>query len=284
MTLAELNNYVVTSLTPALGPAESRATSRLLLEDDLGVTPTKLALNPFREIEPETLTRFRRYVEAIAGGMPPQYAVGKALFMGMAFKVTPDTLIPRPETAGLVDIITDRYAGVADLSVCDLGTGSGCIAIALSRVLPFSSVTAVDINSGALYVAQENARELKANVRFVKADILAGLPDSLGRFDIIVSNPPYIAMSEKPLMESRVKDYEPSGALFVPDSSPLEFYSSIASWAAAGSLKSSGTMFFEINPLFASDLSNMLRHKGFSCEILKDSFGKDRYAVCRLSD
>lgn len=279
MTLAELNNLIITSLTPVLGAGEARATARLLLEDDLGVSPTTLVLRGDRVLEPETESRFARYIRDIAAGMPPQYAVGKARFMGMSLKVTPSTLIPRPETAMLVDIITNAYNGRADLHACDLGTGSGCIAIALARALPFLNIEAVDISRAALDVAAQNATALNVNILVEQGDILGTLPATLAPYDFIVSNPPYIAASEGAEMEARVKDFEPQTALFVPDDDPLRFYRAIVTFAG-DSLKSDGRFYFEINPLYASQLRKMCMSQGFSCDIIPDSFGKQRFAVC----
>ena len=150
MTLTELYRKIIDELSPSLGANEAKATARLLLEDDLGVTPAVLALRGDRVLEPETITRYGRFISQIKAGEPPQYIIGSAHFMGMDLKVTPATLIPRPETAGLVDMIVDDNSGKTGLHVSDLGTGSGCIAIALSRALPFAEVDAVDISGDAL--------------------------------------------------------------------------------------------------------------------------------------
>lgn len=275
MTFAGLNDFVVKELEPSLGKGEAKATSLLLLEDCLGVDRTALLTRGDRIIEPETEERFRKMVARISAGEPPQYVVGSARFMGMTLKVTPATLIPRPETAELVDIIVDRLRGQSDLRILDVGTGSGCIAIALSRALPFARVTALDISPEALEVARENARNLRADITFVQGDILSG--DDFGRFDAIVSNPPYIAESERAAMESRVKDHEPAGALFVPDSDPLKFYKAVADYADRTDDRPS--LFFEINPLYADALKKMLDSRGFDCDLLRDSFGKIRFAV-----
>lgn len=275
MTLAGLNDFVVKELEPSLGKGEAKATSLLLLEDCLGVDRTALLIRGDRIIEPETEERFRKMVARISAGEPPQYVVGSARFMGMTLKVTPATLIPRPETAELVDIVVDRLRGRSDLRILDVGTGSGCIAIALSRALPFARVTALDISPEALEVARENARNLRADITFVQGDILSG--DDFGRFDAIVSNPPYIAESERAAMESRVKDHEPAGALFVPDSDPLKFYKAVADYADRTDARPN--LFFEINPLYADALKKMLDSRGFDCDLLRDSFGKIRFAV-----
>lgn len=282
MTLEQLYRHIIDSLTPSLGQNEAKATARLLLEDDLGVTPSMLALRGDRVLEPETVARYERFIEKIKDGEPPQYLLGSARFMGMDLKVTPATLIPRPETAELVDLIVDRYSGKTDLQVCDLATGSGCIAIALARALPFSNVMAVDNSNDALAVARENAQKLMTKVTFVQGDILGDLPRPVQSFDIIVSNPPYIADSEKAAMDKRVKDYEPASALFVPDSDPLKFYKAIADYAK-DSLTPNGTLYFEINPLFSQELRQMLASKGYQCEVLKDSFGKNRFAIVTRS-
>lgn len=276
MTLAQLNQHIVTVLTPVLGASEAKATARLLLEDDLKVTPTMLFTRGDRVLEPETVARYDRILARISAGEPPQYVIGSARFMGMDLKVTPATLIPRPETAELVDMITDRADGRTDLRILDIGTGSGCIAIALSRAIPFCSVEAIDISSDALAVARENGKTLHAPVDFRHEDILH--PDPVSEpYDIIVSNPPYIAHREKAAMEPRVKDYEPASALFVPDSDPLVFYRAIARYASTA-LKPGGFLALEINPLFATDLQVMLAREGFTCEIVRDSFGKKRFA------
>jgi len=279
MTLGELNWHITDALTPSLGHNEAKATARLLLEDDLGVNPTTLALRGERVLEPETVSRYERFIARINAGEPPQYVIGSARFMGMDLKVTPATLIPRPETAELVDLIVDHSGGKADLQVCDLGTGSGCIAIALARALPFAKVVAIDDSAKALEVARENGKRLSGGVTFVQADILNDLPHPSEPYDIIVSNPPYIADSERAGIEARVKEHEPASALFVPDSDPLRFYKAIADYAL-DALAHSGKMYFEINPMFADRLVSMLAAKGFGCEVLRDSFGKNRFAVC----
>lgn len=274
MTIGQLNKYVIDTLAPSLGEREAAATARLLLEDDLGVTPAKLLMNPDRTIEPETEQRFRRMTARIAQGEPPQYVVGKARFMGMDFKVSRATLIPRPETAELVDFAVDFADGRHGLRILDVGTGSGCIAIALARALPFADITAIDISREAAGIAAENAAALKAKVDVFCDDILHpsnALPRSL---DIIISNPPYIAESERVQMEPRVKDHEPASALFVPDDDPLLFYRAIADFAAA--CPEPPTLFFEINPLFADSLASLLQSRGYSAEIRRDSQNRPR--------
>lgn len=278
MTLEQLNRHITQSLTPALGAGEAAATARLLMEDELGATPKKIFTDGRRTLEPETVAHIDALVGRIAAGEPPQYVTGVAQFMGLTLKVTPAVLIPRPETAQLVDMITDDCGGRADLRVIDAGTGSGCIAIALSRALPFAHIEAIDISADALAVARENARRLGVRIDFVCADVLAMPAADTRDLDLIVSNPPYIADSEKTDMDSRVLDYEPHAALFVPDSDPLKFYRAIGR-TGLGRLRPGGKLYFEINPLFASQLSGMLADQGYTdIEITPDYRGLRRFA------
>lgn len=278
MTAEAISRELTSTLTATLGAGEARATSRLLMEDVAGFTPKKLFTDGRRELEPETVESLRRMASRIAGGEPPQYVTGSALFMGMKLDVTPAVLIPRPETEGLVDLITDDYRGRNDLRVMDIGTGSGCIAIALARALPFARVDAVDISPDALEVAERNSRRLSARVNFGIMDILNEQVPAVPSFNIIVSNPPYIAEREKADMDSRVLDHEPAEALFVPDSDPLLFYRAIARYGA-GALVPGGRLYFEINPLFASELQKMLADEGYiDIEMRRDYVGKLRFA------
>lgn len=238
----------------------------------------------------ETVTDFLKgRVDATVGqllkGEPIQYIFGKAHFYGMDFNVTPATLIPRPETAQLVDMIVDRYGNDSDLRVLDLGTGSGCIAIALARHLPFpKEVTAVDISEEAIETARRNSTDLKVKVDFVRGNMLDTdeIVSRLGeRYDIIVSNPPYIARREAAGMERNVLEHEPATALFVPDDDPLVFYRAIAV-IAEKRLDDKGTLFLEINPLFAKELAAMLREHGFQdVDIEKDMQKADRFIIAR---
>lgn len=278
MTAEAISRELTASLVPALGDGEARATSRLLMEDVAGFTPKKLFTDGRRELEPETVEILRRMAARIAGGEPPQYVTGRALFMGMTLRVSPAVLIPRPETEGLVDLITDDYRGRVDLRVMDIGTGSGCIAIALARALPFARVEAVDVSPEVLKVASGNARSLGARVNFGLTDILKEPVPSSPSLDIIVSNPPYIAEREKSEMDSRVLDHEPSRALFVPDDDPLLFYRAIARYGM-GALVPGGRLYFEINPIYAAELQKMLADEGYAdIEVRRDYVGKLRFA------
>ena len=281
MTLEECNKLLTSKLAAALDAGEARSTVRLLLEDVAFASPVDVMCHGERPLEPETVDLLLSMADRIAAGEPPQYVVGRARFCGVYLQVTPATLIPRPETEGLVDIITDRHRGSRDLRVLDIGTGSGCIAIALSRALPFARVDACDISAEALEVARSNARGLRAAVDFFRCDILREpLPDS-PLYDVIVSNPPYIARSEAADMEQRVLRYEPHTALFVDDADPLLFYRAIARYARAA-LRPEGSLYFEINPLFATQLEQMLHAEGFArVDVQRDYCGRQRFAIAQ---
>lgn len=279
--IGDFKRLAVEALTPRYGTGESRWIVRLLLEDVMGWSPTDQILRDDYEMTPYTAAKLASMVDRIAGGEPVQYVTGVAQFYGMMFKVTPAVLIPRPETAGLVDLIVDEYGSSRDLEVLDCGTGSGCIAIALARNLPFSRVTAIDIDPAALDVARNNGKALGVDVDWKRQDImkLADLHDREA-YDIIASNPPYIALKEKAEMEAHVVDHEPARALFVPDDDPLVFYKAIADYGM-DALKDGGRLYFEINPLYAAELKAYLEREYADVTIERDSEGKLRYAIAK---
>ena len=282
MTLEECNKYLLHTLATSLPLGEARSTVRLLLEDVAFASPVDVMCHGDRLLEPETVALLQTMAKRIAEGEPPQYVVGRARFCGMYLQVTPATLIPRPETEGLVDIITDHNSTARDLHILDIGTGSGCIAIALARALPFARVDACDISADALIIAEDNARQLHASVNFAQCDILHEPIPNEPIYDVIVSNPPYIARSEAADMEARVLDFEPHTALFVDDNDPLIFYRAIARYAHAA-LKPKGMLYFEINPLFAKQLEQMLYDEGFNyVDIQRDFCQRLRFAIARL--
>ena len=265
-------------LAPKYGEREAQAMARIIFENLKGWNAVELVIRAEEPVSDFIAGRVDEVVERLLKDEPIQQIFGVADFYGMTLKVTRDTLIPRPETAELVDLIV-RENQRKDLRVLDAGTGSGCIAVALARNLPFPEITAIDISDGALAVARENARTLRCDVSFLKADMLS-LPANLPGepFDIIVSNPPYIAEKEKGSMEANVLEYEPATALFVPDSDPLKFYRALIGAASAGMLAEGGKLYFEINPLFARALASLPRQAGFAgVTLLRDTEGKERF-------
>lgn len=208
---------------------------------------------------------------------PIQYVQGTARFLGRTFRVAPGVLIPRPETEELVEGMLKEVA--SDSRILDMCTGSGCIAVTLSKELPEAEVTAWDISGEALAIAGDNNRLLQTSVQFVQCDVLTYQPAEEECFDVIVSNPPYVTEAEKRDMEPNVLEWEPSLALFVPDSDPLRFYRRIGELGQK-MLKAGGKLYFEINRAFGEAVVSMLCKQGYAnVRIRKDISGNDRYVI-----
>lgn len=265
-------------LSPVYGDREAESIIRLIFHHLKGWDTVGMLMHGG-----DTLSGFvRGEVDAITGRLlnhePIQYIVGEARFHGLDLHVEPGVLIPRPETAELVDLVVDTVGRRPDLAVLDVCTGSGCIAVALARELPFARIEALDLSPVAVRVAKDNARRLGTKVDVLQADVFKwwGTPDS---YDIVVSNPPYVDDSEKGGMEPNVLEHEPPEALFVPDDDPLVFYRRIADVAAV-SLKPGGYLFFEINPRHAAGFAPLLTQRGFAdINVVRDSFGRLRFVT-----
>ena len=279
MILKQAIEQLKNGLAGVAEPAEVQAMIRVICEDVFNYDPVDVALRQESELPEFAPRRLDDIIARLQRHEPLQYIVGHARFHGHRFKVTPATLIPRPETEQLVDLIIDENPR-SDLRVLDMGTGSGCIAISLARALKFAQVDALDVSRDALAVARDNAAELKVKVRFFESDMLAEQPAAT--YDIIVSNPPYICWSEREAMERNVKDYEPGQALFVPDNDPLLFYKAIARYAAR-SLDRGGRLYLEINQRFGNEVKRLLQDNGFDeVRIMEDSYCKVRFAAAAL--
>lgn len=230
------------------------------------------------QVEEADLIAFNEILKPLQSHKPLQYIFGETEFYGLKFKVDEDVLIPRPETEELVDWIVKDYMGKRNLQVLDIGTGSGCIAISLSKNLIQPKMFVLDISAQALRVAEINAQELNVELQTLQGDILE-LADMVGdeQFDIIVSNPPYILEKEAAEMSNNVLDFEPHIALFVSDNDPLQFYKAIALFAS-NNLKKGGYLYFETNALYTEQVKNLLIDKLFSAvEIKKDIQNKPRF-------
>lgn len=251
-----------------------------------------MALEPDLRLSESELLTLHFAVKELLKNKPVQYVIGETEFCGMRFFVNENVLIPRPETQELVEKLAvssyqfssfrPKRSGVekspANVSILDIGTGSGCIAISLAKLIPNSDVTAVDVSEKAIEVARKNAEANGVNVHFVLDDILEPSTTELidNQFDIIVSNPPYVCEGEKSEMRANVLEHEPSSALFVPDSDPLVFYRKILEYAQK-TLKPNGAVWFEINEKFGKEIKNLCLEKGFkNVEIIKDFRGKER--------
>lgn len=255
---------------------EAQAIARIVMKHYMDYDAVDIVLRGDSVLPDFMPSKIESVVMRLKQNEPIQYILGKAYFYGREFTVTSNTLIPRPETEQLVDMIVDEN-NASDLKVLDIGTGSGCIAISLALALKFAQVTAIDISTAAIDVAMENARNNKAQVKFLQADAL-----NLGHLgceplDIVVSNPPYVCDSEKVLMEPNVLNYEPHSALFVPDDDPLLFYRAIAQYSLRA-LKPGGRLYFEINRQFGSETAQMLTELEFDDVVVtRDSFGNNRF-------
>lgn len=279
MTLSQYTRNAIEQLAPIYDASEARWIIRTMVESFTGMNRTKIMLHGDDELEPETVNRYDGIIARLLKHEPIQYILGETYWHGLTLKVTPAVLIPREETSELVDLIVNEFSDRQDLNVMDLCTGSGCIAVALARNLPFASVKGVDISPDALAVARENASKCKVKVDFEQRDVLQPAGDSSDKYDLVVSNPPYIAQHEESKMDSNVLDYEPHIALFVPDDDPLKFYKAISD-NTIDAMKPGGKLYLEINPLYSRQLSEMLEHDGWTdVNIIKDMHGKDRFAT-----
>ncbi len=274
-------------LTTIYEAGEAKAVARLVMEVRFGLSMTDVVCGKTGdEAEMQILQ------QRLLTGEPVQYILGEADFGGRTFHVEPGVLIPRPETYELCRwIMVDgrwKMENGRNVSILDIGTGSGCIACTLAAELPNAEVMAWDISDDALRIAAENAKRTNVQVSFEKVDIL-NTPllyrEGLGvGLDLIVSNPPYICNKERETMERNVLEHEPELALFVPDDDPLLFYRAIARYAAKA-LNPSGALYFEINPLYVNEMLQMLSDEGFShTEVRNDQFGKQRFTKSQIKN
>lgn len=276
-TLLKMKN----SLIPLYGKGETEAIIRIIFHYLKGWNLTDILIHKNEPLSDYIKNEIDIILKRLLTYEPIQYITGEARFHGMMMKVEQGVLIPRPETEQLVDLIIDENRGREDLKVLDICTGSGCIALALARNLPFSQVLAIDFSPVALKIAKENSEILKTKIKIIKADIFEWTTTE--KFDIIVSNPPYVMDKEALQMEKNVLNYEPHEALFVRDDNPLVFYKRITD-IAKDSLKENGKLYFEINPMVSGILKQMMGKKGLrNIEIYKDSFGQDRFIVGQLN-
>lgn len=281
MILKEIQNIFHKELDVIYGKEEVDSFFYILTDEFLGMQRLAFSLQPNFSITKEEEQPLFEALAKLKLEEPIQYILGKTEFFGLTFNVNEHTLIPRPETEELVHwIISEQTKNEKQLTILDIGTGSGCIAISLAKNLPNSKVFALDLSEKALNVAKENAIDIGVEIEFVEADILKNknwiLEFDALEFDIIVSNPPYVRNLEKAQMTNNVLKYEPDLALFVEDRDPLIFYNAIAEFASKY-LKREGELFFEINQHLGKDMIELLENFGFKdIELRKDIFGNDR--------
>lgn len=287
MLLRELISKGTETISQAFPEREAREMVLMFLQHSIGTSRHTHILEPSYEVSEEASAEAMRAFGRMAAGEPVQYIIGKAYFYDREFNVTPDVLIPRPETELLVREAVNwaRRSGRETMRIADLCTGSGCIAWSMAMELPGAEVTAVDISDGALAVAAGQqygsaAAGCPCEVvapKFIKADVLAGPVEGLGTFDMILSNPPYVMDSEKALMRKNVLEHEPWLALFVPDDDPLLFYRAVAAWARQ-LLKPDGLCLVEINEALGRQTAEVFEDAGFrDVEVLQDLNSRDRF-------
>lgn len=260
---------------------EAKAMARMVYEVRYGLSLSDILLGKDTQLSANNQKEVEEIAHRLLLSEPIQYVLGIAEFCGRTFIVTPDVLIPRPETEELCrQIISKGW----QQKILDIGTGSGCIAITLAAEMPHSIVTAWDISEDALSIAEENAKRNNVDVSFQLVDMLH-LPSDICRytsaFDLIVSNPPYICYKERADMEKNVLDYEPPTALFVPDNDPLLFYKAIARFAGK-TLTPDGMLAVEINRAYGQETCEVMKNAGFNdIQLFQDSYNNDRFVIAK---
>lgn len=285
MLLKEIKNIYHEELDDSYPKEEVDSFFSMLIEHYLGLERFVLAMQPNLVVSKEEEQPLFEALSQLRLQRPIQYIMGRAHFMDMDFKVNENVLIPRPETEELVRWMIEELGRIKSpvagkrLTILDIGTGSGCIAVSLAKNLPNYEVHALDVSIRAIHVARSNAGANQVDVTFVTIDIL-NIDDSAVKYDIIVSNPPYVRDQEKKDMHKNVTDHEPRLALFVSDKNPLKFYDAIARFASKN-LKENGSLYLEINQYLAKETEQLLRNRNFSgIELRKDMFGNDRMMRC----
>lgn len=270
-------------LAPLYGLGEAKSLGLIALEECLSISRTQLLLaDKDSAIEPKTRSQLEYILQELLAHKPLQYILGKSNFYGLELKLSPAVLIPRPETEELVSIIIDRFSQKKGMKILDVGTGSGCIALALAKQLSEATLTAIDISAEALQVAKANAVALSlGNCHFVEADMHnSEIEQEIGKaYDLIVSNPPYIMPSEATSMNREVLNEEPHTALFAAANDPLSCYSSLALMASSPILSDSGSIYAEINPLLARETLELWQSfpACSSAQLIRDCSNKERF-------
>ncbi|WP_281765381.1 peptide chain release factor N(5)-glutamine methyltransferase [Neptunitalea lumnitzerae] len=280
MRLKELHIHFQKTLAALYDREEVNNFFFMLCQAFVNVTRVQLALRPDLEVTEQDEQRFREALSSLERETPIQYIIGEAHFYDLLFEVNEHTLIPRPETEELVDWIKSdlQDIGLQKPKIVDIGTGTGCIAISLAHLFSDALVTAIDISAGALETAYRNAEKNKVKVSFIQKDILAVAPNDadLGKYDVVVSNPPYVRELEKQEIKNNVLLYEPDTALFVSDDNPLIFYNKISDFAFEH-LQPGGILYFEINQYLAEETKLLVASKGFKeVSLRKDIYGNYR--------
>ncbi len=285
MRVKDYRSIFIETLLPVYDVVEAESFFYLILEQKLKMRRIDLALQPDSDLAEEQMVEWNAILKELLDEVPIQYLLGTTSFYGLDFEVNANVLIPRPETEELVDWILSDYKKepIEDCKILDIGTGSGCIAIALAKNISQSETTAIDVSQEALELAQTNAQTNDVVVTFLCQNILE-TEDLQGQFDVIVSNPPYVRTLEKAEIKKNVLEHEPHLALFVDDNDALLFYRKIAALAQKN-LKENGKLYFEINQYLGLEMIDLLNSMGFvAVELRKDIYGNDRMICGRKAN
>ena len=280
--LNKTKRYFTELLVEQFSQREAEQLMRILLEDLFGIDQKRQLMEPKLRIDELQYAQLENAVKQVMEGVPVQYVTGKAYFDGLLFQVNESMLIPRPETEELVQKVSAGIPSDRPLRIWDIGTGSGCIAIALAKRFPLAKVIAFDVSEAAIERACQNALLNEVLVEFICDNVLNPQSEIWNQpVDVVVSNPPYIRESEKANMERNVLEHEPHEALFVPDEDPLLFYRQIL-LLAKPRLTPGGAIWFEINEMLGEEMLQLGREMGFFTEIRNDFLGKERFLCLSL--
>ena len=276
MLLSAIKSVFQSKLHPLYPKQEIDSLFYLVVNNLLNYSKIDIHMNPDKNMPPDTEKQMLEILEKLSTGQPVQYVLGKTEFFGCSLNIDDRALIPRQETEFLVDMVVKKHHPEEIRNIIDIGTGSGCIAIALAKSFPNSRISAIDISTEALELAKINAYQNSVKIDLFKDDIL-NYKATYGIYDIIISNPPYITNSEKRYMHNNILGFEPGEALFVPDHEPLIFYTAIAGFGEKY-LSAVGKIYVEINENFGKETAELFSDRGYgSVQLFKDMSNKFRY-------
>ncbi len=279
MLLKEFHRFFLEELKMVYEPQEASAITSMVFESLAGISKQEIITKPERSLESDLEEQLNTGLKRLKQLEPVQYVIGHAWFCDLSFKVSPAVLVPRPETEELVQEVLSFLKKHPSQNLLDIGTGSGCIPISIKNKLPVIKVTAIDVSEEALIIAKANALNLGTEIHFIKTDFLEETGwNELGKFDLIVSNPPYIPANEQETLHQNVTAFEPHLALFVPANQRFIFYEKIAAFGLEH-LNAGGCVFLETHEDFAKEVQSIFNNMGYSARIKKDFFEKERMVI-----